>query len=80
MMNKKYEYEGTLRHNAQGRYSFSDRFYFTSGDRIEILDEDDETWLKGRIEYLCEYGYNDYYFISEEGITIFYLQGYKARV
>lgn len=73
----KYNHFGILKHNSEGRYSFDDGYYFTSGDFIEIFY--DGEWLKGRIEY--SYKLNDYYFlIEEEGIYINKLRGIRARV
>lgn len=70
-------HEGFLKKNEQGRYSFSDGYYFTSGDTIEIFTDD--VWIKGRIEYSQKE--EDYYFLNEdEGIYIYSLDGLKARV
>lgn len=71
-----YKHTGILQHNAQGRYSFSDGYYFTSGEAIEIFYDD--IWLKGRIEYSQHY--QDYYFcIENQGIYVYNLEGLKAR-
>lgn len=73
----KYSHSGILRHNEQGRYTFEDGYYFTSGDLIEIFY--DGEWLKGRVEYSNKL--QDYYFlIEEEGIYVNNLNGLKARV
>lgn len=67
---------GILKCNDQGRYTFEDGYYFTSGDSIEIFV--DEEWLKGRIEY--SHKYEDYYFLNEEeGIYIYHLSGVEAK-
>lgn len=72
-----YEHTGILHHNSQARYSFSDGYYFTSGEPIEIFYDD--IWLKGRIEYSQHY--QDYYFYNgSEGIYIYDLEGLKARI
>lgn len=72
-----YEHAGILTHNSQGKYSFLDGYYFTSGEPIEIFY--DNEWLQGRIEY--SHKYEDYYFcIDDEGIYIYDLQGLKARI
>ncbi|WP_102400473.1 DUF5348 domain-containing protein [Haloimpatiens massiliensis] len=72
-----YEHVGILHHNLQGRYSFADGYYFTSGEAIEIYYDD--MWLKGRIEYSQHY--QDYYFINDdEGIYIYNLEELKARI
>ncbi|SHH36719.1 DUF5348 domain-containing protein [Clostridium grantii] len=78
-MNKKYDHEGKLKHNSQGRYALEDNYYFTSGEPIEIFDTDDNTWLQGIIEY--SHKYQDYYFCNDEdGIYIYDLLGWKARI
>lgn len=70
-------HEGFLKKNEQGRYSFSDGYYFTSGDRIEIFADD--IWIRGHIEYSQKE--EDYYFVREcEGIYIYNLNGVEARV
>lgn len=70
---------GILRHNDQGRYSFENGTYFTSGEPIELWNEVREEWMDGRIEY--SHKHEDYYFVNEvEGIYIYYLYGCKARV
>lgn len=65
-----------LRHNDQGRLSFADGYYFTSGKPIKIFY--DGKWIDGRIEYSHEY--EDYYFINEnKGIYIYNLVGVEAK-
>lgn len=67
---------GILKCNDQGRYSFEDGYYFTSGDPIEIFV--DGEWVKGRIEY--SHRYEDYYFLKEdEDIYIYDIDGLEAR-
>lgn len=49
---------GRLFTNEQGRYQIKDTsYYFTSGDYIELFDEDTLEWLVGRIEHNYNYGY-----------------------
>ncbi|MCM3716058.1 DUF5348 domain-containing protein [Alkalihalobacillus oceani] len=54
--------EGILRHNSDGRYEFESGTYFTSGDSIEILEDEGDysRWNATRIEHNGE----DYYAVS----------------
>lgn len=64
--------EGTLSLNASERYEMKKAGrYFTSGDRIEIFNED-QGWHFGRVEYAHGNvkgleGYNGYYFLNYSG-------------
>ena len=50
--------KGRLFTNEQGRYQIKGTsYYFTSGDYIELFDEDTLEWLVGRIEHDYNYGY-----------------------
>ena len=49
---------GRLFTNEQGRYQIKGTsYYFTSGDYIELFDEDTLEWFVGRIEHDYNYGY-----------------------
>ena len=76
MEEKKYIY-GYLEKNVSGRYALSEDYYFTSGNRIEILHNN--AWTPGRIEFSQEH--DDYYFLNEDlKIYIYELFGLAARV
>ncbi len=50
--------KGRLFINQQGRYQIKGTsYYFTSGDTIELFDEDTIEWLRGTIEHHYNYGY-----------------------
>ena len=69
------KHKGVLRHNSQGRYSFEDGYYFTSGEPIKILCE--EEWIEGRIEF--SHYTDNYYFTNEYGDSIHDLSGIEAE-
>lgn len=50
--------QGRLYVNGQGRYQIKDtNHYFTSGNQIQLFDEDTLEWIVGRIEHHYTYGY-----------------------
>lgn len=74
---KKCEHHGTLTHNSQGRCTFEDGYYFTSGDAIKLKIKN--RYVAGRIEH--SFKHKDYYFINEElGVKVYNLSGIKARI
>lgn len=53
-ISKKIKSKGRLVKNENGRYCLDScrEIYFTSGQRIEFFDEEDEKWVISRIEYI----------------------------
>lgn len=58
--------QGRLYLNDQGRYRIKCiKHYFSSGDLIELLDEETLEWMVGRIEHHSTYG--DYAIVNVVG-------------
>ncbi|WP_342404236.1 DUF5348 domain-containing protein [Brevibacillus sp. FSL K6-2834] len=75
-LNKKVSAQGRLYKNSSGRYAINEDHYFTCGETIEILmneEEDGGYWVRTRIEHNGE----DYYAVDRPKIS---LQGTMARV
>lgn len=75
-LNGKVTAQGRLYKNSSGRYAINEDHYFTCGETIEILvneDEDGGYWVRTKIEHNGE----DYYAVDRPKIN---LQGTMARV
>ena len=73
-MNKPITAEGFLTKRADGRYEIEGSGdYLTSGSPVEVWDEDDETYIKTRIEHT-----NGDYYAYALGSEV-KLEGLKAR-
>ncbi|MDA5110876.1 DUF5348 domain-containing protein [Brevibacillus thermoruber] len=75
-LNGKVAAQGRLYKNSSGRYAIDEDHYFTCGETIEILvneDEDGGYWVRTRIEHNGD----DYYAVDRPKIN---LQGTMARV
>lgn len=75
-LNKKVTAQGRLYKNSSGRYAINEDHYFTCGETIEILvneEKDGGYWVRTRIEHNGE----DYYAVDRPKIS---LQGTMARV
>ena len=74
--------EGYLQKREDGRFQLQDAdgnyiTYFTSGNYIEIFDEDEEKWLIGAIEY--NHGWDNYAFYNDYYGYLRIYNGDKAR-
>lgn len=55
--------QGRLYKNTSGRYQLeNDTYYWTSGDAMQVYDNDLGEWLQGRVEY----GDIDYYWTNDK--------------
>ena len=59
--------------NSKGEYIT----YLTSGDPVELYDENEERWIQGRIEHEWDEGY---YFLSNNDNAISIYENDKVRV
>lgn len=51
--------------------------YLTSGDSLELYDDSNRKWIKGRVEHKWNEGY---YFLADDGRNISLYENYKVRI
>ena len=68
--------QGKVYKNEQGRFQLeNDSWYWTSGDVMQIYDEELKQWLDGRVEHNGD----DYYWTDDECFIHLY-NGMMVRV
>lgn len=58
-------HEGRLNKRNDGRYGLTDGYYWTCGDYMELYEDEEGKWLKGRVEADLS---GRYYFTDEDCI------------
>lgn len=51
--------------------------YLTCGDPLELYDDSNRKWIKGRVEHKWNEGY---YFLADDGRNISLYENYKVRI